>query len=58
MTRWEYKNLVIQSTYEGTVTNYLREYGNEGWELVSVIMIERDRIALFFKRPLLQEVVG
>jgi hypothetical protein len=46
LTKWEYK---IEHGDFGQ--EKLNEWGNEGWELVTVIPGEPDQYTHFFKRP-------
>ena len=46
--QWEYLSTSGDLDYDD---GYLDRYGEDGWELVSVISLGQGRVFLYFKRP-------
>ena len=50
--QWEAK--MLPGVWKDSVNVELEKHGQEGWELVAVLLGKEDRRELYFKRPLLR----
>jgi hypothetical protein len=50
MIQWEYKYDSITCTSECDLVDILNDYGNEGWEVVSIITYNSVYFNIWFKR--------
>jgi hypothetical protein len=50
MIQWEYKYNSITCTSDCDLVNILNDYGNEGWEVISIIKYNAVCFNIWFKR--------
>lgn len=50
MIQWEYKYTCITYTSNSDLVDILNDYGNEGWEVVSIIEHDPDCFYIYLKR--------
>lgn len=54
MTKWEYFRYTTPTPYRDSVGLDIRVYGEQGWELVSVVADTYNNFSFFFKRQLIE----